>query len=225
MIIRKIIILTVLGGQAIFIAGLLLLIFLRCIAQLEVREESEEVENLWGKVDRGKGDRGGSRAWRWESVWGRIPKRMCVAQSNTDKGRQSERHRQGVHYVRLCLCVCLRSVCGRNHCEDPPNSDSSRRGLRATRLTQWPQLWEPLTGGKQDTDITTRTCTGQDYSRKGHVELLDGSFFRKWQCCVMCRLKGRFNTGKHLCADGLKRGRRWDCLMDNTSTWMKQNGR
>lgn len=44
-IIRKIIILTVLGGQAIFIAGLLLLIFLSCITQLEVREEREEVEN------------------------------------------------------------------------------------------------------------------------------------------------------------------------------------
>lgn len=42
---RKIIILTVLGGQAIFIAGLLLLIFLSCITQLEVREEREEVEN------------------------------------------------------------------------------------------------------------------------------------------------------------------------------------
>lgn len=45
-IIRKIIILTVLGGQAIFIAGLLLLIFLSCTTQLEVREEREEVENL-----------------------------------------------------------------------------------------------------------------------------------------------------------------------------------
>lgn len=45
MITRKIIILTVLGGQAIFIAGLLLLIFLSCITQLEVREEREEVEN------------------------------------------------------------------------------------------------------------------------------------------------------------------------------------
>lgn len=41
MIIRKIIILTVLGGQAIFIADLLLLIFLCCITQLEVREERE----------------------------------------------------------------------------------------------------------------------------------------------------------------------------------------
>lgn len=41
MITRKIIILTVLGGQAIFIASLLLLIFLSCITQLEVREEKE----------------------------------------------------------------------------------------------------------------------------------------------------------------------------------------
>lgn len=41
MITRKIIILTVLGGQAIFIAGLLLLIFLSCITQLEAREEKE----------------------------------------------------------------------------------------------------------------------------------------------------------------------------------------
>lgn len=38
-IIRKIIILTVLGGQAIFIAGLPLLIFHSSITQLEVREE------------------------------------------------------------------------------------------------------------------------------------------------------------------------------------------
>lgn len=45
MITRKIIILTVLGGQAIFIAGLLLLIFLRRVTQLEVKEERAEVEN------------------------------------------------------------------------------------------------------------------------------------------------------------------------------------
>lgn len=45
MITKKIIILTVLGGQAIFIAGLLLLIFLCCVTQLEVKEESAEVEN------------------------------------------------------------------------------------------------------------------------------------------------------------------------------------
>lgn len=42
---RKIIILTVLGGQAIFIAGPLFLIFFSYVTQLEVREERAEVEN------------------------------------------------------------------------------------------------------------------------------------------------------------------------------------
>lgn len=63
MIIRKIIILTVLGGQAIFIAGLLLLIFLSCITQLEARERGG------GKLVRKKRERKerqrGSRQWEW----------------------------------------------------------------------------------------------------------------------------------------------------------------
>lgn len=62
MITRKIIILTVLGGQAIFIAGLLLLIFFSCVTQLEVREERAEVENSRGRRDRGKTGRGAPEA-------------------------------------------------------------------------------------------------------------------------------------------------------------------
>lgn len=59
---RKIIILTVLGGQAIFIAGLLFLIFFSCVTQLEVREERAEVENSWGTRDRGKTGKGAPEA-------------------------------------------------------------------------------------------------------------------------------------------------------------------
>lgn len=71
MIIRKIIILTVLGGLAIFIAGLLLLIFHSCITQLEVRAEREEVENSRGK--RGKTERG-----PLDFVWGGKHTNACV---------------------------------------------------------------------------------------------------------------------------------------------------
>lgn len=93
MIIRKIIILTVLGGQAIFIAGLLLLIFLSCITQLETREERGGGKLVRKKRQRKERQRG-SRRWEWGGsvyVWGRIPGRMCVAESKTDKERQKKR--------------------------------------------------------------------------------------------------------------------------------------
>lgn len=107
MIIRKIIILTVLGGQGIFIAGLLLLIFFSCITQLEAREEREEVENWRGKRDRGKRDRWAPGYRSGEDVEGRIPD-ACVRLSTrqTKTGRKGDKTRACICvFVRLCVCI------------------------------------------------------------------------------------------------------------------------
>lgn len=75
-IIKKIIILTVLGGQGIFIASLLLLIFFSCITQLEAREEREEVENL--RQEREKRETDGLQRIEVERMWrGRNPMHVC----------------------------------------------------------------------------------------------------------------------------------------------------
>lgn len=114
MIIRKIIILTVLGGQGIFIAGLLLLIFFSCITQLEAREEREEVENWRGKRDRGKRDRWAPGYRSGEDVEGRIPD-ACVRLSTrqTKTGRKGDKTRACI-CVFVCASVCLYLVRRRN---------------------------------------------------------------------------------------------------------------
>lgn len=149
MIIRKIIILTVLGGQGIFIASLLLLIFFSCITQLEAREEREEVENWRGKRDRGKRDRWAPGYRSGEDVEGRIPD-ACVRLSTrqTKTGRKGDKTRACI-CVFVCASVCLYLVRRRNRNTVSTKHDSGRRSLQATRGTQWPQLWEPLTERKQ----------------------------------------------------------------------------
>lgn len=148
-IIRKIIILTVLGGHTIFIASLLLLIFLSCITQLEVREErwktceekdTEERERQRLQGMEGERERERVRGGRlWTHVFG------------FERDRQRKRDIDEVSTtwgcVFLCVCVCLFSVCGRNRCTVPPNDD--RWGRQATRRSQWPQAWEALEEGKQ----------------------------------------------------------------------------
>lgn len=80
MIIRKIIILTVLGGQTIFIAGLLLLIFLSCITQLEAREERGGGKLVRKKRERKERQRG-SRQCEWDgsvcACGGGYPAHVC----------------------------------------------------------------------------------------------------------------------------------------------------
>lgn len=130
MIIRKIIILTVLGGQAIFLADLLLHIFLSCITQLEARAEREEVENSREKRDRGKGDRGAPEDGRGTACVGADTQCVCVVRSKTDKERQKARLRQRVRYVLMCARVCLYMVCGRNSAVAPPNNTAADEACR-----------------------------------------------------------------------------------------------
>lgn len=85
MIIRKIIILTVLGGQAIFIGGLPLLLLIYSLAAQQLEEE------------RHKGTRMGRSACAWVDS-----RRICAAES----GKRQD-GRVGMHYRSVCVCVCM----------------------------------------------------------------------------------------------------------------------